>query len=103
MFQCKFKEHRLITDMRLLSKHVALVCILLMFSSAFAFAAHHHSNATESAKCTTCVAAHSASPKTISVQRQAVFVQVATFTAEPISARQRLIVFQLSVRPPPVV
>jgi len=38
--------------MRLHSRRVALVCLLLTLSSALAFAAHHHSNAIEAAKCT---------------------------------------------------
>ena len=48
--------------MRSSVKCVALLCLLLTFWSAFAFAAHHHSKSTESAKCTVCVAAHSAAP-----------------------------------------
>jgi hypothetical protein len=32
-------------------KHLAVMCLLLTFWSAIALAAHHHSNATEAAKC----------------------------------------------------
>jgi len=68
-----------------------------------AFAAHQHSNATESATCTVCIAAHSASPKTTTTLPRVLFVSVSTFLPEPISAKQRLIVFALCVRPPPSV
>jgi len=89
--------------MRLFSKRIAWFCLLLTFWSAFAFAAHHHSNANEAAKCTVCVAAHSAAPKATARVPKAMFVRVSTFRAEPVSAKQRLVTFALSVRPPPAV
>jgi hypothetical protein len=88
---------------RLASKKIALLCLLLAFWSAIEFAAHQHSNANESAKCTVCIAAHSASPKTTTTLPRVLFVSVSTFLPEPISAKQRLIVFALCVRPPPSV
>jgi hypothetical protein len=90
--------------MRSISKRIAWLCLLLMFSSAIAFVAHHHSDANESVRCTVCVAAHSASPPAPAVLLRATFVAVSTFQPEPVvSAKQRLIVFALSVRPPPEV
>ncbi len=89
--------------MRSISKPIAWMCLLLTFWSAFALVAHHHSSATEAAKCTVCVAAHSASPKTVSTLPNATFVPVATFRPKPVSAKQRLIAFALCVRPPPSV
>jgi hypothetical protein len=89
--------------MRLFSKKIAFLCLLLTFWSALAFAAHHHSSATEAAKCTVCIAAHSASPKANSTPRPERFVVVSSFRAEPISAKQRFAAFALSVRPPPSV
>ena len=89
--------------MRSISKRIALLCLMLTVWSALAFAAHQHSNATESAKCTVCIAAHSASPKTITTLPKVLFVAVSTFLPEPISAKQRLIAFALCVRPPPSV
>jgi len=85
------------------SKSIALLCFALMFWSALAFAAHHHSNATESATCTVCVAAHSASPQVSFTPRPATFIAIFTFQAQPVSAKQRLMGFALSVRPPPEV
>lgn len=87
--------------MRSISKSIALLCLVLTFWSAMAFAVHQHSDATEATKCTVCVAAHSASPQTPSIVVQATFVAVVTFRAEPVSAQQRLVFFALTVRPPP--
>jgi hypothetical protein len=85
------------------SKRIAWFCILLTFWSVFAFVAHHHSSAAEAAKCTVCVAAHSAPPKPASTLPNVTFVPVSTFQPEPVSAEQRLINFALCVRPPPSV
>jgi hypothetical protein len=92
-----------VIDMRSISKHIAWLCLLLTFWSVLAFAAHHHSNARESATCTLCAAAHSASPEATSILPDATFIPVSTFRSEPVSARQRLVAFALSVRPPPAV
>jgi len=89
--------------MRFFAKNVAWLCLLLTLWSTFAFAAHHHSSATEAARCTVCVAVHSASPKVNSAPLNAKFVPVATLRLEPVSAKQRLTAFALSVRPPPSV
>jgi hypothetical protein len=88
---------------RLISKRIALVCLLLTVWSAVAFVAHQHSSKTEAAKCTVCIAAHSASPKTTSNLLKATFVALSTLQAQPVSAKQRLVAFALSVRPPPEV
>jgi len=92
-----------IAIMRSISKKVALLCLLLTVCSVVAFAAHHHSSATDAAKCTVCVAAHSASPKAVSILPKADHVFAAAPVLDPISAKQRLISFALRVRPPPSV
>jgi hypothetical protein len=84
-------------------KYVALMCLVLTFWSALAFAAHHHSNGTESAKCTVCVAAHSAAPKTTANLLKATFTPISTIQADPVSAKERFVAFALSVRPPPAI
>jgi hypothetical protein len=90
--------------MRSISKRIACLCVLLTFWAAIAFASHQHSNETESATCTVCIAAHSASPQTSTILPNAAFVPVFTFEPEPLSAKQqRLTPFALSVRPPPTV
>ena len=87
--------------MRSISKRIACLCVLLTFWSALAFAAHQHSSDTETSTCTVCVAAHSASPQTATTLPRVMFVSVSTFLPEPVSAKQRLTVFLLCVRPPP--
>lgn len=89
--------------MRSIVKPVAVMCVLLTLWSAVAFAAHHHSNGTESAKCTVCVAAHSAAPKAATNLARATFAPVATFLADPVLATERFVSFALSVRPPPAI
>jgi len=86
---------------RSISKRIACLCVLLTFWSALAFAAHQHSSDTETSTCTVCVAAHSASPQTATTLPRVMFVSVSTFLPEPVSAKQRLTVFLLCVRPPP--
>jgi len=89
--------------MRRISKRIACLCLLLTFWSAMAFAAHQHSSSADSATCTVCIAAHSASPKAATTPRPTTFVVVSTFRAEPVSGKQRFVAFALSVRPPPGV
>jgi hypothetical protein len=88
---------------RLISKSIALLCLLLAFWSAIEFAAHHHSNAAESAKCAVCIAAHSASPKATTNLPRVMFVSVSLVRPEPVSAKQCPAVLVLSVRPPPSI
>ena len=89
--------------MRSISKRVALLCVLLTFWSATASAAHQHSSAIESAKCSVCAAVQSAAPKAPAILTRVTFVVVATFRPQSVSAKQCLIAFALCVRPPPSV
>ena len=104
LFRCRFRTRlNRVSNMRSSVKCVALLCLLLTFWSAFAFAAHHHSKSTESAKCTVCVAAHSAAPKATTNLLKATFTPISTFRADPVSGKQRFMAFALSVRPPPAI
>ncbi len=88
--------------MRPMSKRVGWLCLALMLWSVFAFAAHSHLRTNDSATCRVCVAAHSASPAVHAHARNPVFFTVRLVqTADPTSAKQRLIAFALTVRPPP--
>ncbi len=89
--------------MRSFSKRIAWLCLLLTLCSAAALVTHHHSSANDAAKCTVCVAAHSASPQAASVLPKQTFVRVSVSRSESESTRQRLVAFALSVRPPPAV
>jgi hypothetical protein len=93
----------MVFGMRPFSKRVGWFCIVLTFWSAFAFTTHHHTNATDSAKCTVCVIAHSSTPKAISRLTKTTFIFVTVNQPNPISAKQRIVAFALSVRPPPAV
>jgi hypothetical protein len=92
-----------VTLMRSFVKAIGLLCLLLTVSSAWALTSHDHSNPIDAAKCTVCVAAHSASPQTILTVRPVRFVAVSTLQAKPVAAKQRLLSFALSVRPPPAL
>jgi hypothetical protein len=102
-FQCRFKTPTVGQPyMRSWSKRIAWLCLLLTLSAAYSLVAHHHSSSIDAAKCTVCVANHSASPVTTARLPKAVFVQLHRIsTGEPVSAKQRLIRFALFVRPPP--
>lgn len=91
-----------VDGMRPLLKQIAWLCLLLMISAAIGVVAHHHSDASESAPCTICIAAHSAAPTVPVLSPRVTFRAVSTLRAEPVAgSRQRLIAFALSVRPPP--
>jgi hypothetical protein len=89
--------------MQSISKKIALLCLLLTFCSAAALVSHHHTSPTDALKCTVCVTAHSASPKVASALPSQTFVRVSVIRLAPVSAKQRLVAFALSVRPPPAV
>jgi len=90
--------------MRSVVKQIAWLCLLLTFLSAYGFAAHQHASGTDEAQCTVCVIAHSASPAAAPSLPSAIFVLVLLLIlTEPVPAKQRLVPFALTVRPPPVV
>jgi hypothetical protein len=89
--------------MQRLAKKVAWICLLLTIWSVFAIAAHHHSSATEAARCAVCIAVHAAFPQINSARLNIEFVPVATLKLEPLSAKRFLPAFALSIRPPPIV
>jgi hypothetical protein len=85
-------------------KPIAWLCLLLTFVSAYGFAAHEHASALDEAQCMVCVVAHSASPAVRCTLPTATLILVQfVVPAEPRSAKQRLVPFALSVRPPPAV
>lgn len=89
--------------MRSLVKYVALLCLLLTLGSAVATVVHHHSGASDSAKCTVCVAAHSARPSVASSLSSISAKLVAAVPIFTVRTQQRLVPFALNVRPPPQV
>ncbi len=89
------------SNVRSTFKYVAVLCLLLTLWSAVAIVVHHHDTATESVRCTVCIAAHSAAPKAATALSYATFVPVFVVRAQIVSAKATLIAFALSVRPPP--
>jgi hypothetical protein len=87
--------------MRLSSKAIASFCLVLIVCSVLAVALHHHSTSSESAKCSVCVAAHSASPTLDSYEQDDGYIPIATLKQETVAAKQSVIAFALLVRPPP--
>ena len=87
--------------MRSIFKYVVVLCLLLTLWSAVAVVVHHHDNATESVRCTVCIAAHSAAPKAATGLAQATLAPVFTLSGHSIAAKASMIAFALSVRPPP--
>jgi len=86
---------------RFVIKSTATFCLLLTIWSAVGFAAHHHSNSTESAKCTVCVAAHTSAPRATAAPQKVTLTHVIAVPAEPLAANEAVVAFALSVRPPP--
>jgi hypothetical protein len=73
-----------------------------MVWSAIALVAHHHADGAESSKCTVCVAAHTAVPTSPTLSPHTNWLVVFPVKTEPVvAAKQRLIAFALTVRPPP--
>jgi hypothetical protein len=103
LFRCRFEKRIGEMGMRSISKRIAWLGLLLTLWSALAFAIHHHSNADESASCQVCIAAHSSTPVVASPTPKPVFRRAVAFQLQTAAAKQRLIAFALSVRPPPVV
>jgi hypothetical protein len=90
-----------VRSMRSLQKVVACLCLLLTCWSAIALVAHHHSNGIDAAKCSVCIAAHSATPKAATNLKSATFSFVGVYRPKPVSSKQFLLAFALAVRPPP--
>ena len=90
--------------MRSVMKPIAWLCLLLMLVSAYGFAAHQHSSSLDEAQCTVCLVAHSASSVAVYKLPSAIRALVRLpLPAEPLSAKQRLVPFALTVRPPPAI
>lgn len=88
--------------MRSIVKQITWLCLLLMFLSAYTFAAHRHSSSLNEAQCTICVLAHSTSLVAASnLSRFVLVLIVLVGLAGPVAAKQRLVPFALTVRPPP--
>jgi len=88
--------------MHRLAKQTAWLCLLLLLFTTAAVTVHHHAGGNDSPTCELCLVASSA-PVTASVPcLQQTFAAVSRAHSKPIeAAKQRLICFALTVRPPP--
>ena len=103
-FRCKLEQQTPgVRFMRSIWKIVACLCLLLTCWSAIALVAHHHSNRADSAKCTVCIAAHSANPKATSNLENTSFHFVGVARLEPVASKQFILAYALTNRPPPQV
>ena len=87
--------------MRSLIKIAAYLCLLLTVWSAAAVVAHHHASNSESLTCPVCVAARAPAAITGTSGAKPVFLFLSTVRSEAVPAKYRLVVFALSIRPPP--
>jgi len=89
--------------MRLWMKWSAWLCLSLMLWTVGAETTHHHPNRAESATCSICAVAHSASPAVSSSYSSPVFAAVGLFHEEAVVAKARLEFSDQGIRGPPVV
>jgi hypothetical protein len=78
-------------------------CLSLMLWTVAAESTHHHPRQTESASCSICMVAHSATPAAISGHSRPVFTTVGLLQEEAIIAQARPPVFDFGIRGPPAV
>ena len=78
------------------------LCLSLMLWTVAAESTHNHPTPAESASCSICVVAHSASPTPTSSYVAPVFAAVALLQIEEVSVKARLDTSDLGIRGPPI-
>ena len=81
----------------------AWLCLSLMLWTVAAESSHNHPNQVESASCSICVVAHSASPTVSSSQAAPVFAAIGLLREEDIIAKTRFDFSERGIRGPPAV
>jgi hypothetical protein len=89
--------------MRLWVRWSAWLCLSLMLWTVAAESTHSHPTQTESASCSICVAAHSASPTVSSSQTAPVFAAIGLLREEDAIAKSRFDFSDRGIRGPPAV
>jgi hypothetical protein len=89
--------------MRLWVRGAAWLCLSLMFWTAAAESTHNHATQLESATCSICVAAHSASPVVSSVPATPVFAAIGVLREEDIIAKAQIRFADQGIRGPPAI
>jgi hypothetical protein len=93
--------HSQLAIMRLFSKWIAWLGIVLMVWSALALVSHRHSKEENSSSCQLCVAAHSVAPTKTAPAPKPALQRILTVAHKPVDGSLQLTVFALYVRPPP--
>jgi hypothetical protein len=89
--------------MRLWLRWSAWLCLSLMLWTVAAESTHNHLRQTESASCSICVVAHSASPSLTSNHTTPIFAAVGLLQEEDIVAKARPDFSEAGIRGPPVL
>jgi hypothetical protein len=89
--------------MRLWVRWSTWLCLSLMLWTVAAESTHNHPTQTESASCSICVAAHSATPTVSASQTAPVFAAIGLLREEDVVAKVRFDFSELGSRGPPVL
>ncbi len=89
--------------MRLWVRWSAWLALSLMLWTAAAESTHNHPTQTESASCSICVAAHSASPTLSSTQARPVFATLGMLQEEEVVAKAEIAFSNQGIRGPPAL
>jgi hypothetical protein len=89
--------------MRVWVRWSAWLCLSLMLWAAAAESTHNHPTQTESASCSICMAAHSASPTVSSSQAAPLFAAIGLLQEEDVIAKARFDFSELGIRGPPAL
>jgi hypothetical protein len=90
-------------SMRFSYRWLAWLCLSLMLWTAVAESTHNHSNNTESASCSICRVAHSASPAASCHHARPLFAAMGVLQQEDVTAKAQISIFELDIRGPPAV
>jgi hypothetical protein len=89
--------------MRLWVRWSAWLCLFLMVWTAAAESTHNHPTLRDSASCSICVAAHSASPTLSSSPAAPVFAAIGLLREEEVNAKTQFDFSELGIRGPPAL
>jgi hypothetical protein len=89
--------------MRLWVRWSSWLCLSLMLWAAAVESTHNHPTQTESASCSICMAAHSASPTVSSSQTTPLFAAIGLLQEEDVIAKAQFDFSNLGIRGPPAL
>jgi len=89
--------------MRLRVTWSAWLALSLMLWTMAAESTHNHPNQTESASCSICLVAHSASPTASTIQAAPVFAAIGLLREEDVISKSRFDFSDLGIRGPPAL